>query len=280
MTAEVLDRLHKAMTFELDDPRIPLPRRQGTPPAPASDQPLNSASVVRSDVAGDRASDTAEDEVSGTGYVGPVEPVARLAAALARVPGIGPKTALRLTYRLLRSLDGEARAIEAALAAVRNEVVLCGQCFNISIGPRCRICLDPNRDDDSLCVVEEPLDLLALERTQVFRGRYHVLHGAISPIDGILPNDLRIRELLARVADRAANGQPYREVILATNPTLEGEATALYLAERLAGKVGAVTRIARGLVTGGDLYRTDEGNLVRSVQGRRELAPEPERQKS
>jgi len=198
-----------------------------------------------------------------------VEPVARLIEAFARLPGIGPKTAQRLTFHLLRAPESEARTLAAALIAVRDEVVFCRTCFNISAGPECPICLDPARDDERLCVVEEPLDVLALERTRAFRGRYHVLHGAISPIDGIGPDRLRIRELLDRAGERASVGQPFQEIILATNPTLEGEATAMYLAERLDGQVQSVTRIARGLPVGGDLEYADEVTLVRSLQGRR-----------
>ncbi|HET7676702.1 MAG TPA: recombination mediator RecR [Candidatus Limnocylindrales bacterium] len=202
-----------------------------------------------------------------------VEPVARLIEAFSRLPGVGPKTAQRLTYHLLRAPDSEARTLAAALVAVRDEVVFCEQCFNISAGPRCPICLDPSRDETRLCVVEEPLDVLALERSGAFRGRYHVLHGAISPIDGIGPERLRVRELLDRVAGRAAEGPPFEEVILATNPTLEGEATAMYLAERLTAHVVSVTRIARGIPVGGDLEYADEVTLVRALQGRRTLDP-------
>ncbi len=198
-----------------------------------------------------------------------VEPVARLIEAFARLPGIGPKTAQRLTYHLLRSPEGEARALAEALVAVKEQVVFCETCFNISTGPRCPICLDPARDAARLCVVEDALDVLALERTSAFHGRYHVLQGAISPMDGIGPDRLRIRELLDRVAAAEARGEPFAEVILATNPTLEGEATALYLAERLAGHVGSVTRIARGIPVGGDLEYADEVTLVRAMQGRR-----------
>lgn len=204
-----------------------------------------------------------------------VEPVARLAEAFARLPGIGPKTAQRLTYHILRAPDAEARALAAALIAVRDEVVLCARCFNIGTGPACPICLDPGRDDARLCVVEEPLDVLALERTRAFRGRYHVLHGAISPMDGIGPDRLRIRELLARARERSDAGTPFAEVLIATNPTLEGDATATYLAERLAGIVGSVTRIARGLPVGGDLEYADEVTLVRALQGRRLMDTEP-----
>ncbi len=206
-----------------------------------------------------------------------VEPVARLIEAFARLPGIGPKTAQRLTYHLLRAPDAEARALAAALVAVRDEVVFCEVCFNISAGPRCPICLDPSRDQERICVVEEPLDVLALERARAHPGLYHVLQGAISPIDGVGPERLRIRELLERVGRAAADGAPVAEIILATNPTLEGEATAMYLAERLAGQVGAITRIARGIPVGGDLEYADEVTLVRALQGRRELEEVPGR---
>jgi len=200
-----------------------------------------------------------------------IEPVARLIEAFNRLPGIGPKTAQRLTYHLLRAPDAEARTLAAALVAVREEVVFCEECFNISDAPLCPICRDGGRDQRRLCVVEEPLDVLALERTGEFRGRYHVLHGAISPIDGIGPDRLKIQELLGRVDAAIAEGAPFDEVILATNPTLEGEATAMYIDERLDGKVGSVTRIARGIPVGGDLEYADEVTLIRALQGRRAI---------
>ena len=200
-----------------------------------------------------------------------IEPVARLIESFSRLPGIGPKTAQRLTYYLLRAPDAEARTLARALVAVRDEVVFCERCFNISDAPVCPLCRDPGRDDGRLCVVEEPLDVLAIDRTGEYRGRYHVLHGAISPIDGIGPERLRIRELLARVDEAAAEGRPVEEVILATNPTLEGEATAMYLNERLEGRVGSVTRIARGLPVGGDLEYADDVTLIRALQGRRAI---------
>lgn len=201
-----------------------------------------------------------------------IEPVARLIEAFNRLPGVGPKTAQRLTYHLLRAPEAEARTLAAALVAVREQVVLCEQCFNFSDSPLCPICRDPGRDQRRLCVVEEPLDVLALERTGEFRGRYHVLHGAISPIDGIGPDRLRIRELFERVDVAARDGVPFEEVILATNPTLEGEATAMYLDERLDGSVASITRIARGIPVGGDLEYADEVTLIRALQGRRALA--------
>jgi recombination protein RecR len=198
-----------------------------------------------------------------------IEPVARLIEAFSRLPGIGPKTAQRLTYHLLRAPDAEARILAAALVDVRDKVVFCDRCFNISDEPLCPICRDPARDQTRMCVVEEPLDVLALERTSEFKGLYHVLHGAISPIDGIGPDRLKIRELLARADTAKRDGAPLAEVILATNPTLEGEATAMYLAERLEDSVGVVSRIARGLPVGGDLEYADEVTLIRALQGRR-----------
>ena len=200
-----------------------------------------------------------------------IEPVARLIEAFSRLPGIGPKTAQRLTFHLLRAPDAEARQLATALVAVRDEVVFCDRCFNISDAPLCPLCRDPARDGRRLCVVEEPLDVLALERTGEFKGLYHVLHGAISPIDGIGPERLRIRELLARVEEAFGAGEPFEEVILATNPTLEGEATAMFLDERLDGRVGSVTRIARGIPVGGDLEYADEVTLIRALQGRRAI---------
>jgi recombination protein RecR len=188
-----------------------------------------------------------------------IEPIARLIEAFARLPGVGPKTAQRLTYHLLRAPDADARTLAAALIAVREEVVLCDDCFNFSDTTACPICRDPGRDAARLCVVEEPLDVLAIE------------HGAISPMDGIGPERLRIRELLARVVAAEQAGEPVSEVVLATNPSLEGDATATYLAERLAGHVGAITRIARGLPVGGDLEYADEITLIRALQGRRAM---------
>jgi recombination protein RecR len=198
-----------------------------------------------------------------------IEPVARLIEAFARLPGIGPKTAQRLTYHLLRAPDSEARTLAAALVAVRDEVVFCEICFNISDAPTCPICRDGSRDARRLCVVEEPLDVLAIERTGEWRGRYHVLNGAISPMDGIGPEKLRIAELLHRAEAAARDGERLEEVILATNPSLEGDVTASYIAERLAASVGSITRIARGLPVGGDLEYADDLTLIRAMQGRR-----------
>ncbi len=200
-----------------------------------------------------------------------IEPVARLIESFSRLPGIGPKTAQRLTFHLLRAPDTEARVLAAALISVREDVVFCERCFDISTGTLCPICSDPARDEARLCVVEEPLDVLALERTRAFKGRYHVLHGAISPVDGIGPDRLHISELLERVAEKRDTGEAYEEVVIATNPTLEGEATAMYIAERIRGQVGTVSRIARGIPVGGDLEYADEVTLVRALQGRHEL---------
>ncbi len=200
-----------------------------------------------------------------------IEPVARLIESFARLPGIGPKTAQRLTFHLLRAPETEARALAAALIAVREQVVFCERCFNISEQPLCAICADSGRDQSRLCVVEEPLDVLALERTGEFKGLYHVLHGAISPIDGIGPDRLKIPQLIARVDEADRDGERFEEIVIATNPTLEGEATAMYLAERLEPHVGSVTRIARGLPVGGDLEYADEVTLIRALQGRRAI---------
>lgn len=197
---------------------------------------------------------------------GLIAPVARLIEEFSKLPGIGTKTAQRLTYHVLRASGEDARALAAALVSVKEDVAYCSVCCNITetgVDP-CVICADPRREAGRICVVEEPLDVLAIERTAEFRGRYHVLHGAISPIDGIGPERLRTRELVARVVEGGVE-----EVILATNPNLEGEATAMYLADLLAPHVPSVTRIARGLPVGGDLEYADDVTLIRSLQGRR-----------
>jgi recombination protein RecR len=197
---------------------------------------------------------------------GLIAPVARLIEEFSKLPGVGTKTAQRLTYHVLRSSTDDARSLAAALVAIKEQVAYCTTCCNITeagVDP-CDICADPRREVSRICVVEEPLDVLAIERTGEFRGRYHVLHGAISPIDGIGPERLRVRELLVRVQGGGAE-----EVILATNPNLEGEATAMYLADLLTPHVASVTRIARGLPVGGDLEYADDVTLIRSLQGRR-----------
>ncbi|HEY7738459.1 MAG TPA: recombination mediator RecR [Candidatus Limnocylindria bacterium] len=199
---------------------------------------------------------------------GLIAPVARLIEAFNRLPGVGPKTAQRLTYHVLRSPTDEARALAEALIAVKEQVAYCSTCWNITdigVDP-CEICADPRRDATRICVVEEPLDVVAIERTREFKGRYHVLHGAISPIDGIGPERIRARELVGR-----ARAGGVEEVILATNPTLEGEATAMYLGDLLGDLVPSVTRIARGVPVGGDLEYADDVTLIRSLQGRRQL---------
>jgi recombination protein RecR len=198
------------------------------------------------------------------------EPVARLIDALQRLPGIGPKTAQRLTFFLLKRPAEEVRELSGALAAVKEKIIYCSRCFNVTEQDPCRICADPARDAAMLCVVEEPNDLLAMERTGEFKGRYHVLLGALSPLDGIGPDDLKVRELLLRLED-GLDG-PAREVILATNPNVEGEATALYLAKLLRPLGVRVTRIARGLPVGGDLEYADQVTLTKALEGRREIS--------
>ena len=194
------------------------------------------------------------------------EPVARLIEALERLPGIGPKTAQRLAFFLLKRPVDEVRELSESLIAVKDRITYCRTCFNVTEQDPCRICADPARDARLLCVIEEPNDLLAMERTGEFKGRYHVLLGALSPLDGIGPEDLKIRELLARLD---AGGTA--EVILATNPNVEGEATALYLAKLLRPLGVRVTRIARGLPVGGDLEYADQVTLSKALEGRREI---------
>ncbi len=196
------------------------------------------------------------------------EPVERLIEALARLPGIGPKTASRLAYYLLRASEEERAELAEALRLLGEQVAFCSNCFNLTeagLDP-CRVCTDPEREAGVVCVVEEPLDVLAIERTGTFRGRYHVLHGALSPVEGVGPEDLRIEELVARVEREGV-----QEVILATNPTLEGEATAMYLKQRLEGLPVRVTRLARGLPSGGDLEYADATTLAQALAGRTEL---------
>ena len=194
------------------------------------------------------------------------EPVARLIYALQRLPGIGPKTAQRLTFFLLKRPADEVRELSTALTGVKDSIVYCSTCFNVTDIDPCRICADHARDDKTLCVVEEPNDLLAMERTGEYRGRYHVLLGALSPLDGIGPDDLKVRELLLRLEAGAV-----LEVILATNPNVEGEATALYLAKLLRPLGVRLTRIARGLPVGGDLEYADQVTLSKALEGRREM---------
>jgi recombination protein RecR len=195
------------------------------------------------------------------------EPVARLIEALQRLPGIGPKTAQRLTFFMLKRPIDEVRELADSLMAVKERIVSCSTCFNVTDQDPCRICSDPARDPGLLCVVEEPNDLLAMERTGEFKGRYHVLLGALSPLEGIGPDDLKVRELLARLDAGGAS-----EVILATNPNVEGEATALYLTKLMRPLGLRITRIARGLPVGGDLEYADQVTLSKALEGRREVS--------
>ena len=194
------------------------------------------------------------------------EPVARLIEELKRLPGIGPKTASRLTFFLLRAPAEQAVSLAEALRQLRERITFCSTCFNITEESPCPVCRDEGRDRSIICVVEEPLDVLAIERTREYRGLYHVLHGVISPMDGIGPEDLKIRELINRLGDGSV-----AEVILATNPSLEGEATAMYLHRQLVSLGVRVTRLARGLPVGGDLEYADEITLTRALEGRREM---------
>jgi recombination protein RecR len=193
--------------------------------------------------------------------------VTRLIEEFHRLPGIGPKTAQRLTFYLLRAPKDQAQSLAEALVQLKERIVTCAICSNIAEENPCAICRDDSRDRSIVCVVEEPLDVLALERTREYHGLYHVLHGAISPVEGIGPEDLRIQELLNRIQ----HGGAVKEIVLATNPNLEGEATAMYL-ERLIKPLGIkMTRLARGLPVGGDLEYADEVTLTRALEGRREV---------
>ena len=185
---------------------------------------------------------------------------------LGRLPGIGPKSAQRIAFHLLAAEPADVGRLAAALQRVKDEVKFCKTCGNVAEAEQCRICLDPRRDETAICVVEEPKDVVAIERTREFRGRYHVLGGAISPIEGIGPDDLRVRELLQRLRDGAIT-----ELILATDPNLEGEATATYLARLIKPMGLRVTRLASGLPVGGDLEYADEVTLGRAFSGRRLL---------
>jgi recombination protein RecR len=193
-------------------------------------------------------------------------PVNRLIEEFSKLPGVGPKSAQRLTYYLLRASPEDAQALAQAILEVKEKIILCSLCQNITDADPCAICRNDQRDQDSICVVEEPLDILALERTGSYKGLYHVLHGVISPMDGIGPDDLKVRELLARLK----TGQ-VQEVIMATNPNLEGEATAMYLTRLIAPLGLKVTRLARGLPMGADLEYADNVTLARAIEGRQEV---------
>ncbi len=200
-----------------------------------------------------------------TDSVPTAQPISRLIDEFNKLPGIGPKTAQRLTYHLVRMPKEEAQSLAEAIMAVKEKVISCSICQNITDSDPCIICKGEERDRTKICVVEEPLDILALERSRSYKGLYHVLHGVISPMDGIGPEELKIKELLARL-----KGGSVKEVILATNPNLEGEATAMYL-QRLIAPLGIrVTRLARGLPFGGDLEYADEVTLARALEGRQE----------
>jgi recombination protein RecR len=196
-------------------------------------------------------------------YAGPIQ---RLISELSRLPGIGQRTAQRLAFHILRADEPEALALSEAIREVKEKVGLCEVCFNLSEGPRCGVCQDEGRERSLICVVEEPSDVIPIERTGEYRGLYHVLGGALSPIDGVDPEDLRIAELVRRI-----DGGEVSEVVLATNPTTTGEATALHIAELLRDRV-AITRLASGLPVGADLEHADEVTLGRALSGRRALA--------
>jgi recombination protein RecR len=194
------------------------------------------------------------------------DPLNRLVAQLSKLPGIGEKTAQRLAFHILRAPPEYAAELVAALQEVKSKVRLCSQCFALTEGQLCGFCTDPRRDDRLLCVVEGIADLMALEKTREFKGRYHVLHGVLSPLEGVGPEQLRIQELLVRLEDGKVE-----EVIVATNPDVEGEATALYLMRLLKPMGIRVTRLAQGLPMGGDLEFADQATLARALSGRREL---------
>lgn len=191
---------------------------------------------------------------------------ARLVAELAKFPGIGQKTAARLAFYLLRQPQAEAEALAEAIRDLKVNIRFCSNCFHITEQDPCALCSDPGRDDSLLCVVEEPQDLIAIERSRSFGGRYHVLHGALSPLDGVGPEDLRIKELLARLEQ-----SPVEELLVATNFTVEGEATALYLAKLVRPLGVRATRLAHGIPMGSDLEFVDDATVNRAVEGRRDI---------
>lgn len=194
------------------------------------------------------------------------ETVANLIDQLSKLPGIGPKSAQRLAYYIMKSPDDEAQALARAISEAKEKVSFCQICFNVTDEKICNYCSDPRRDDSVICVVQEPRDIVSIEKTGEFKGRYHVLQGAISPIEGIGPEELRIEELLKRLQEGKA-----KEIIVATNPNIEGEATAMYLAKLIKPLGIKVTRIASGLPVGGDLEYADEITLGKSLEGRREI---------
>jgi len=191
------------------------------------------------------------------------QPIERLVTELAKLPGIGRRTAQRLAFHILRAPDDDAMGLADAIREVREKVGLCEVCFNLAEGPRCEVCDDTRRDRSLICVVEQPADVIPIERTREYRGLYHVLGGALSPIDGVDPDDLKIAQLVARIDGT----EPVTEVVLATNPTTTGEATAHYVADLLRGRV-TITRLASGLPVGADLEHADEVTLGRAFAGR------------
>ena len=194
------------------------------------------------------------------------EPVSRLIEEFSRLPGIGPKSASRLTFYVLRHSREQAEALANAIVDLKERIILCSVCYNVTEHDPCPLCTNPNRERAKVCVVEEPLDVLALERTGIYKGLYHVLHGTINPIEGITADKLKINELLRRVKLGDID-----EVILSTNPNMEGEATSMYLQRQLVPLGVRVTRLARGLPIGGDLEYADEVTLARALEGRREM---------
>ena len=194
------------------------------------------------------------------------EPINRLIQELNKLPGIGPKSAQRLAYYLLRAPEEQARLLADAILSVKQEVTLCSACFNVTDADPCRICRSEGRDQSKICIVEQPQDILALEHTQIYKGLYHVLHGAISPTEGVGADDIRIRELLERLKDSQVD-----EVILATNTNLEGEQTAMYLHRLISPLNIKVTRLARGLPFGTELEYADDVTLTRAIEGRQEF---------
>ena len=193
-------------------------------------------------------------------------PLARLITELNKLPGVGPKSAQRLAYYIIRLPVEEAHALAEAVLGVKEKIIFCSQCQNLTDIDPCSVCTDSRRDRGQICVVEEPLDVLALERTHCYRGLYHVLQGVISPINGVGPEDLKLKELVPRLNDGSV-----KEVIIATNPTVEGEATAMYIRRYIAPLGIRVTHLARGLPVGGDIEYADELTLSRAFQGRQEL---------
>ena len=190
----------------------------------------------------------------------------KLVEALNKLPGVGPKTAQRLAYYLIRTDDADARGLALAIIDIRDRITYCSICQNITEADPCRFCTDENRDSSRICVVEEPLDVIAMERTGSYKGTYHVLHGVLSPLDNIGPENLQINELVTRLQENTVT-----EIILATNPSVEGETTAMYIRDLCGSMVSSITRLARGLPVGGDLEYADDVTLIRAMEGRQEF---------